>query len=145
MTITFAKALLLWGIFDDNFLEHLPNAMVENAHAAVRQLNNGLENPVKKVPLIISGEEATLVLTEVNDNDDEDSGGNGGRIGVGSDANTAAHIQLLLLTVQTLTHQNDELKTELQVFKNTSNTLLEQVNKNLRRLAMIPGAQQARG
>ena len=80
----------------------------------------------------------------------ESSGGSGGGSGgassiVGSDAGTAAQIQLLLSTVRTLTRQNDELKTELQVFKNTCNTLLEQVNSNLRRIAMIPGARQARG
>ena len=146
MVITFAKALL-WGIFDDNFSEHLPNAMVGNVRSAARQLmDEGESNPVKKVPIIVSGEEATLVLTEVNVDDDEDGGGSGGASSiVGSDAGTAAQIQLLLSTVRTLTRQNDELKTELQVFKNTCNTLLEQVNSNLRRIAMIPGARQARG
>jgi len=145
MAITFAKALL-WGIFDDSFSEHLPNAIVGNVRSSVRQLmDEGQRNPVKKIPIIISGEEATLMLTEVNVDDDEDGGGNGGSIRVGSDAGTAAQVQILVSTVRTLTRQNDELKTELQVFKNTCNTLLEQVNSNLRRIAMIPGARQARG
>ena len=94
---------------------------------------------MKKVPLMISGEEATLLINEVEEDDE-------GNFSVpGANRENSAQIRLLLSTVRGLSRQNEELKNELAIFKSTCNTLLEQLNVSVRRLAVIPGARVRRG
>ena len=150
MALVFGKALL-WGIFDEQFSIGLEAQLVENVRAVVNNITNDLEmdeNPVKKVPLMVSGEEATLVLNEIIDDDDNDNGGGGGgnngSNAVGSDQCIRGQMQLVLSTVRMLSRQNEEMKSDLQVFKITCNTLLEQLNENVKRVSLIPGARHAR-
>ena len=82
MALVLGKALL-WGICDDDVAVFIDPATVQRVRAEVRNLNNCFSedniNPVKKIPLIISGEEGALIINELVDDDDDDGhGGNDG-------------------------------------------------------------------
>ena len=147
MALVLGKALL-WGICDEQVSQYIDAAMVERVRADVNSLNNCYANnnlnPVKKIPLVIGGEEGALIINELDngDDDDDEMGAEGrvrntnvGRGGIGNDSN---QLRVLVSAVRSLTRQNEEMKNELHIFKSTCNTLLSQLNTSVKRIAMIP-------
>lgn len=153
MALVLGKALL-WGICDDDVAAFIDTETVQRVRAEVRNLNNCYTtdnvNPVKKIPLIISGEEGALIINELTDDDND--GGNGGAGvqqrggvvgigGVGGNSVDSNQIRFLVSAVKSLNRQNEELKNELHVFKSTCNTLLSQLNTSVKRIAIIPSVR----
>ena len=150
---------LLWAIFDEKITKLIDDEMVARVKAAVLRLNSNLPvglNPIKKVPLIVIGDDDSLVISEMDDGDDDevDNDGNGGtnngdgppgedaaarrrRIRVGENE-TSLQVRVLSQSVKQLRRQNDELKNEIHLFKQSTNTLLSNLNASIRRLAMVP-------
>ena len=143
MALVLGKALL-WGICDDEVSQFIEPEMVERVRADVRSLNNcytnNNTNPVKKIPLVIGGEEGALVINELdngNDNDETNPVARGGIAG----GNDNGQLRVLVSAVRSLTRQNEEMKNELHIFKCTCNTLLSQLNNSVKRIAMIPSVR----
>jgi hypothetical protein len=160
VALVLGKALL-WGIFNENTTALIDNAMSERVKAAVLRLNSNLPvgmNPVRKIPVIVSGDEGSLMITEMDDEDDdermdEDDGGTNGGGGAGDGTSSAAarrnrirrgenetsiQVRVLSHSVRALRRQNDELKNEIHLFKQSTNTLLSNLNASIRRLAVVP-------
>jgi hypothetical protein len=60
---------LLWFIFSPDSSNYLPTPLqdcIENAYNGIGQLPPG-ENPVKKIPLVVSGNEGELYLDELGE------------------------------------------------------------------------------
>ena len=152
MAIVLGKALL-WGICDEEVSKFIDSQMVERVRADVRALENDYvrngTNPVKKVQLVIGGNEGALVINELVEDDAEDGNDGAGQNNTGRQiggirgGNAGDNdIRLLVSAVKTLTRQNEELKNELHLFKSTCNTLLSQLNTSVKRIAMIPSARR---
>ena len=153
MALVMGKALL-WGVCDDDVCQFIDSLLVERIRSDVRTLNgcfNNNVNPVRKVPLIISGEEGALIINELVEDEDNDDGDNapGGGAAVCQVANIngstninggsdGAQLRVLVSAVKSLTRQNEELKNELHIFKSTCNTLLTQLNTSVKRISIIP-------
>lgn len=151
MAVTLGKALL-WGICDEEASEYIDESMVQRVRAELRALNGcytavNPTNPVKKVPLIIGGEQGALIINEFVTDDAGDDGNSNAATGgatTGLNVNGTNSVQsnqqirVLVSAVRTLTRQNEEIKNELHLFKSTCNTLLTQLNTSVRRIAIIP-------
>ena len=148
VAIVLGKALL-WAICDVEASTLIDNVMVENVRSSVRSLNGCYNeqtgmNPVQKIPLVVSGEEGVLIIDEMLD-DDDDEYNEGGQNNRGTTTNRSRNgrrdrneIRVLVNSIKQLTRQNNELKNELHVFKQTCTTLLEQLNTSVQRVAIIP-------
>ena len=155
VAVVLGKALL-WCICDDEASALVDNVMVDRVRSSLRSLNGCYNeetgtNPVRKIPLVISGEEGVLIIEEVIEEDDEETN-EGGERGDNNDGTRRARlngtstrsggnsnqIRLLVNNVKQLTRQNNELKNELHIFKHTCTTLLEQLNSSVRRIAVNP-------
>ena len=158
MALTLGKALI-WGICDDEASGFIEASLVQRVRGELRALNGcytavNATNPVKKFPLIIGGDQGTLIISEffsANDGDDDDSNGegaiggvvgnmrmNGGTNGVENNNQQEQNHRVLVSAVRTLSRQNEEIKNELRLFKLTCNTLLNQLNTSVKRIAMAP-------
>ena len=143
MTIVLAKALL-WAICNDESSQFVDQLMVERVRREVSNLNGCYRqqggggdsiNPVKKVPLIINGEEGVLIINELDKGIDDTNNAN---IATNSN-NDSNQIRMLVSAVKSLTRQSEEMKNELQILKVTCNTLLSQLNTSVKRISIIPG------
>lgn len=143
MAIVLGKALL-WAICDDEASQFIDSAMVQRVRTDVRSLNGcytaGLTsmNPVRKVPLIVNGEEGVLIINELEDDVDDVNLGHGVQAG-GIGRSDSNQIRMLVSAVKSLSRQNEEMKNELHIFKTTCNTLLSQLNTSVKRISIIPG------
>jgi hypothetical protein len=91
---------LLWFIFSPDSSNYLPTALqdcIETAYNGIGQLPPG-ENPVKKIPLVVSGDKGELYLDDLG----EDYGGGpaGERVGGGHRRETNEREQLLAVHLQ---------------------------------------------
>jgi hypothetical protein len=83
---------LLWAVFE-NGDDYLPKGMTDRIREAVRQVSQlpDDENPVKKVMLVISGNEGELYLDELDGDDGGDGGDGGGNRVTNTGARQAAN------------------------------------------------------
>ena len=152
VALVLGKALL-WGVFDESISSVIEDEIVSRIKRAAARLNSNHPvgtNPIRKIPLIVMGDEGSLVISELSSGDDEEgnndgAGGDGTNGGVrrtrgvaGHRNETADQVRVLALAVTSLRRQNDELKNEIQLFKQSTNTLLSNMNTSIRRLAMVP-------
>jgi hypothetical protein len=90
---------LLWFIFSPDSSNYLPTVLqdhIETAYNGIGQLPPG-ENPVKKIPLVVSGNEGELYLDELGEDYDW---GPGERVGGGHQRETNEQEQLLAVHLQ---------------------------------------------
>ena len=145
----------------DNELVQRVKEQVERV--AGRLLATGV-NPVRKVPLIISGSDGALIISEFVDyeeqeggnnseeenNNDRDDGNRGGgtssrRIirGGGMNTNNADQsvsdsLAIMTSALNSMRRQNDDMKNQILVLKETNSAMMMQMNASIRRLSMLP-------
>ena len=156
IALVLGKALL-WGIYNDQISSIIDATLVQTVRNEVsRGTNNVLNvgvNPVKKVALLISGNNDALVITELigygsdDDNDDgvDRSGNQTGtshgvrrRFAGADDGGMDTQVKVLMTTVNKLQRQNEELKSEVIIFKESSHSMMQQMNSSIKRLSMLP-------
>ena len=155
IAIVLGKALL-WGVYDDTITSILDSTMVATVRNEVERRTNSVlnvgVNPVQKVALLISGNNDALVITELVN---YDSGNDDGidrnendtrrqarrRMGGIDDGGIDAQVNILMTTVNTLQRQNEELKSEVIIFKQMSQSMMQQMNSSIKRLSMLPVAR----
>ena len=128
---------LLWASFDAEVKEILPSALsnrIITAYAAIRRLPEG-ENPVKKVLLVVTGDDDQLNIEEIGGPDDADANQPAARRQVGS-----TREELLALHVQ-----NTALRCELEELRMQQSLHAQQIeekfmrlNRNISRIAVQP-------
>ena len=92
-----------------------------------------------KVSLVVCGEEGALIITEVEEEDEEGQGGaTPGRNGMSND------VRALMSQVNILKMQNDTLHNELKLFKATTNDLLSRMNTSLQQISVTPSLSTPR-
>ena len=162
VAILLGKALL-WAIYDDSMSKILNENKVarvkENvARLTSRVLNVGV-NPVEKVALLISGDNDALVITELNNDNEQNGAYDNNNDGVDENGNVVTardvarqtnrgflnedrglenKVRVLMTTVNNLRRQNDELKNEIVSFKQSNQTMMKQMNSSIKRLTMLP-------
>ena len=65
---------LLWAIYNDSISQILPQHFVDGVKLSVSQVGGSLlpnQNPVKKIPIIVSGDGGVLVITALNDDESQ--------------------------------------------------------------------------
>ena len=163
VAIVLGKALL-WGFFDEEFSKtfidqgYVNRVKQECIRASSHVVNDNLQflNPIKKVPLIVTGNDDALVITEFDsyddDNNNDNSEGADGedgnnanrrRVAVGhgvhrSNNDDNDQIKVLVSSVNSLRRQNDDLKNELIIFKESTTSMMKQMNTSIKRLSMLP-------
>jgi hypothetical protein len=150
VAVVLGKAVL-WGVFDNEVSEYMDAQMVQSVRTALLQVpNNGVVaddgteiNPIRKRVIDISGSDGNLVITELGDNENENEGGGGGGQGA-RPVGAEAEVRALTATVNALRRENIELKNELILFKNSTNSLLKCLNTSVKRIAQVPALRAAR-
>ena len=167
VALILSKALL-WAIFDEDMSSLLDNELVQRVKEQVERVAGRLlatgVNPVRKVPLIISGSDGALIISEFVDyeeqeggnnseeenNNDRDDGNRGGgassrRIirGGGMNTNNADQsvsdsLAIMTSALNSMRRQNDDMKNQILVLKETNSAMMMQMNASIRRLAMLP-------
>ena len=156
--VVLGKALL-WGIYDEemNYLmEPAMVARVKNSFSNLRSNRLGIDiNPIKKIPLVVSGDDDNFEIREIVGEDSEDESGEeeGSEEGTrrvrrrmnpttgGVNDDLKDQVRILSSKVHSLRQVNEELKNEVKLFKVSTNSLLQQVNTSIRRLANVPVAR----
>mmetsp|Transcript_3711 Transcript_3711/g.5065 ORF Transcript_3711/g.5065 Transcript_3711/m.5065 type:complete len:468 (-) Transcript_3711:47-1450(-) len=134
---------LLWAAMDPEMEGRMPEGMrtrIENAYNNQRVLGEGL-NPVRKRLLIISGQNARVMINVVPDGDaGAIGGGGGGAIGQGmnGDNGQAIHARLHALEVGMMS-----MRDLFQQGLDRQMAFMRVMNGNVRRIAVQPGARQA--
>ena len=115
-------------------------------------LNVGVD-PVKKVALIISENNNALVIIELvnygsDDNNDDSVDGSGNetrtmhgvrrRFARADDSGMDTQVKVLMTTVNKLQLQNEELKSEVIIFKELSHSMMQQMNSSIKWLSILP-------
>jgi hypothetical protein len=129
VAVVLGKAIL-WGVFDDQVSQYMDAQMVQSVRTVLLQVpnngvvsNDGTEiNPVRNRVI-----DRNLVITELGDNEENEEGGSGRGQGarlVGADA----EVRALTAIVNALRRENIDLKNELILFKNSTNSLLKSLN-----------------
>ena len=127
---------------------------------AGRTLATGV-NPVRKVPLIISGNDGTLIISEFVDynggdeeggsnseenNVDRDDGNRGAVLSrrsisggmMSNDQSVSDSLTIMTSALNSMRRQNDDMKNQLLVLKETNAAMMMQMNASIRRLSMLP-------
>jgi hypothetical protein len=133
---------LLWACFDAEVKEILPPALsdrIRTAYAAIRRLPEG-ENPVKKVLLVVTGDDDQLNIEEIGGPDDADANQPAARRQMGS-----TREELLALHSQNagLRREIEELRTQQSLLAQRMEGNFTRLNRNIRRIAVQP-AQRVR-
>ncbi len=128
---------LLWASFDAEVKEILPPALsnrIMSAYAAIRRLPEG-ENPVKKVLLVVTGDDDQLNIEEIGGPDDADANQPGARRQMGS-----TREELLALHSQNvgLPCEIQELRTQQSLHAQRIEGNFTRLNRNIRRIAVQP-------
>jgi hypothetical protein len=80
-----------------------------------------------------------LVITELGDNEDNEEGGDGGGSGGGGQlAGADVEVRALTTMFNALRRENIDLKNEIMLFKNSTNSLLKALNTSVQRIAQVP-------
>lgn len=144
VAVTLGKALL-WAIYSDELSGIIDQEMKERVKAAVAEvvgdrLADGV-SPIRKIPLIITGNEGALTITEMHDDENNDANNGGGRNMMGVMEN---EVRVILSNVHSLRCQLDEFKNEFHISRVTTNTLLRQLANSISRISQIPQLSAAR-
>ena len=135
---------LLWAIYSEEMSGMIDEGVRERVKAAVAQvvgdrLADGV-SPIRKIPLIITGNEGSLTITEMHDDNDDE--GNNVRHAVGLMEN---EVRVILSNVNLLRCKLDEFKNEFNVQQVTTNTLLRKMTNAISRLSQMPQVAAAAG
>ena len=128
----------------------LPPDLYGQIHQAYDAIVNDLpdgSNPVKKLPLVITGNEGEVYIDEIPDG----MAGNNGNNGKGAENNVGGFIdrpirqQLLAIHSQLLglTRADEELRGVIQHYQIQSNRQYQTLNSNLNRIAIQPARRVA--
>lgn len=143
---------LLWAAMDNEMETRMPamtRNRIRNAYAACRVLEEGV-NPVRKRLVIVSGMNATVIINVMPDDLGGDGNGinNGGAAGIGGGGAgggflTGADGQAIHARLHAI--ETGLLSVREEVNKNQESTtrLINVVNRNVCRIAVQPGIQQA--
>jgi hypothetical protein len=135
---------LLWYAFAAEGSEDLPPDVYGRIHQAYAQIANDLPdgtNPVKKIPLVITGSEGEVYVDDIPDGMlVENNGGDGaGNNGTGF-IDRPVRQQLLAIHSQLLglTRADEELRGAMQNFQSQGTRQYQTLNSNLNRIALQP-------
>ena len=137
---------MLWGIFDNEASKFIDTRIVESVKTAFNCIGNTLEageNPVAKVPIVVTNMQGGMMLAEVecaegngNGNDDHNRSdpSHQSRNRFGRDSNDFQYIYSVL---NTLKNENMRLKDEVEKLKSTTKTQLQLINSSIVRLIPV--------
>jgi hypothetical protein len=148
---------LLWACFTPDMQAYLPGELrnrIRNAYETVRQLEPE-ENPVKKIVLVITGEDAEVHIDEVFDdeqpppaaNQPPHNGGAGQPNPQNNNQQQVNHRGIqnaaaLYAQNTTLRREVQELRTELQRLSERETQHFGVLNASIRRIAIQPGQRR---
>jgi hypothetical protein len=135
---------LLWLVFEDRD-GYLPEELDDRVKLAYRDIPGRtlplIENPIKKVLLVVTGDEGEVYIDEVGGGDDDDENENDGSDNVGRRTRRRIErdeIRALQSQMAGLRRENHELKSQLQLFSNRTDRQFATLNRNVRRIAVQP-------
>jgi hypothetical protein len=146
VALVLGKALL-WYIFDPEGEDDVPTVVkqrVQNAYSHIQVLPEGT-NPVKKVPIVITGHEGEVYMDEIPDSNGDNTHDNNNNNAVGgSFVDRPIREQLLAVHSQlmSLRHSNEELRDSLQQDRIDQTRQYQILNSNLRRIALQPARRR---
>jgi hypothetical protein len=131
---------LLWACFDEVMKELLPAALLTRiltAYAAIRRLPEG-ESPVKKVLLVVTGDEDQVNIEEIGGDADHD--GDADQQAAMRQVGGSTREELLALHAQNtaLRREIEELKTQQSLHAQRIEHNFTRLNTNIRRIAVQP-------
>jgi hypothetical protein len=143
---------LLWYAFSEMGASDLPLDVFRRIHEAYDEINNHLPegiNPVKKIPLVITGNEGEVYIDEIPDGMVGNNGNGAGNNGAGGfidrpvrDQLLALHSQMLGITRELVefrgTMQNNHTQSTRQ-----STRQYQTLNSNVNRIAIQPARRVA--
>jgi hypothetical protein len=133
---------ILWAAFDDEMEAYMPATLrnrIRTAYGDIRQLDI-TENPVKKVLLVVTGEDYEVHIDQVFDAEagNENNGqGNNNNQGQGRGI-TRQEFQALYAQGIANHHDNTAVREDLQHLQQLMTQQFGTVNANLRRIALQP-------
>ena len=149
--VTLSKALL-WACFDSEAKELVPLKILGRVHSAyedARKLSPTV-NPVRKVPLLISGHEGQLIIEELFDVYSETAGV---EAATAHDENSSpatpeainrrrsrhsSEMQAVFAQLMLIRKQNEELTSEIQCMRTTFSKKLTYLRSTIHRMTMVP-------
>ena len=146
VSLVLAKPVL-WACFDDRLQSFVPEHIKERVcrdYQHIRVLDENV-NPVKRVLLIISGFESELHVDEVvgleeifdgNEVDGERGGGHGNARNVL--ANNREHFRVLYAQNMSLRRELQEVRANMDDFRDSSTVYMRRMNANINRIALQP-------
>jgi len=148
---------LLWYAFTAEGIRDMPVPLyqrIRDAYATTLMVRNGLEastNPVRKIPVIVSGDDGEVYINEIPDTNapgNEDagpSGGNAAGMGDGGFINRPLREQLLAMHshLLSLRRSDDEIRESVQNLAIHSTRQYQTLNANVRQVAVNPACQLA--
>jgi hypothetical protein len=141
---------LLWYAFSDEGSGDLPPDLFGRIHQAYAdEIANNLPdgtNPVKKIPLVITGNEGEVYIDEIPDGMvGNDANGRAGNNVGGGFIDRPVRQQLLAIHSQLLglTRADEELRGAIQNFQIQSTRQFKTLNSNLNRIAIQPARRVA--
>jgi hypothetical protein len=140
---------LLWYTFSEFGDADLPLDLFQRINEAYKEIGNDLPegtNPVKKIPLVITGNEGEVYVDEIPDGfiGNNDNAGGGNNV-AGAFIDRPVRQQLLAIHSQLLglTRADVELRTAIENYQIQSTRQYQTLNSNLRRIAIQPARRVA--
>lgn len=133
---------LLWAAIEPEMESRMPETTrnrVRDAYALIRTLDQGV-NPVRKRFLIVSGRNAQVHITVAPGNDGGNNNLNIGHVGGGAGGLDAVHARLHAVEIGQISIREEMTRNQQDMLRK-----LDMVNRNVRRIAIQPGARQAAG
>lgn len=138
---------LLWACFEPGLSEYIPSTIRNRVLTAFSNVRDRLPegaNPVKKVPVVVSGSDGVVVIEEIPEELADaagaaggDAAGRGGLLNVGGQVQQNAMVALYSQVAQ-LRRDNHELRTLLDDGRRENSRNFRNLNSSLHRVAMQP-------
>lgn len=139
---------LLWLVFEDHNTDgesYLPDDLVDQVWVAYRDIPGRvlplIENPIKKILLLVTGDEGQVYIDELGGGDDDAAVNEDGSDNTGRRTRRRIErdeIRALQSQMAGLRRENHELKAQLEQFSNRTDRQFTTLNRNIRRIAVQP-------
>jgi hypothetical protein len=130
---------LLWAVSEDERPVWVPEAIrsrILTAYSAVVRLLPIGENPVKRVPLVVTGDDGVVYMDEIGGNAQGDGGAGNRTVRLGD--NTGDQLMAIYSQIAGVSRRQAQAESQTQLYHTRTDSKLEAMNLNLRRIAIQP-------